>query len=304
MKRFLLVAVLLTTADGLLAQTGQDTPPAKAPRPPAVTHPVIAAPIQKNVEAYLRKIYAWGPTFQVKVGLPVDAPVPGFYEVSVQVIMGDQSDTAAVYVSKDGRYLFRGEIQDMTTDPLAAVRSQIHLADSPSKGPANALVVLVEFADFQCPTCRELHKVLREIEPNYPQVRFIFKDFPLSQIHPWAMTAAVAGRCAYQQNHAAFWKMHDAIFDSQDLISAENAYQKMLEFAAQAGLDSDAFRACMANPEIAQALTHSVKEAQALKIANTPTVFINGRRLIGADRALLEQYIQFELATPSESNKK
>ncbi len=167
-----------------------------------------------------------------------------------------------------------------------------------TKGPDNAQVVVVEYADFQCPTGRQLHNVLREIAPNYPQVRFIFKDLPLTQIHPWAMTAAVAGRCAYQQNHGAFWKMSDSIFGNQAVISAENAWQKMLDFAGQLGLDSNAFRTCMASPQAAAAVAESVKEAQGLKVLNTPTVFVNGRKMIGADRGLLEQYIQYELSSP------
>src|SRR5437879_8572806 len=107
----------------------------------------------------------------------------------------------------------------MSTDPLAAVRSQIHLADCPSKGPANARVVVVEYADFQCPTCGQLHKVLSEIEPQYPQVRFVYKDFPLTHIHPWAMTAAIAGRCAYRQNPEAFWKLHRSEEHTSELQS-------------------------------------------------------------------------------------
>ncbi|MBI3670037.1 MAG: thioredoxin domain-containing protein [Acidobacteria bacterium] len=304
MKPILFTGLVLALAVGLAAQTPEAPPPAKSPRPPVATQPATATPIQKNVETYLRKIYAWGPSFRVQVGPLAEAPVSGFYEVSVLVTKGDQSDSAVVYVSKDGRYLFRGEIQDMSVDPLAAVRSQIRLADSPAKGPVNARVVLVEYGDFQCPTCRQLYKVLREIEPNYPQLRVVFKDFPLTQIHPWAMTAALAGRCAYQHNHEAFWKVHDAIFDSQEVISPGNAYQKMLDFAAQAGLDASAFRACLASPQTGQAITQSIKEGQALKIANTPTVFVNGRRLIGADRELLEQYIQYELGAAPTALKK
>ncbi len=64
---------------------------------------------------------------------------------------------------------------------------------------------------------------MRSIEAKYPQVRVVFKDFPLTQIHPWAMTAALAGRCTYQMNPEAFWKFHDAVYDNQDLISPANA---------------------------------------------------------------------------------
>src|SRR5713226_3050343 len=123
------------------------------------------------------------------------------------------------------------------------------------------------------------------------------RTFRWSRSTPGAMTAALAGRCAYQQNHEAFWKLHDSIFDNQDVISPENAWQKMLDLAEQAGLDTGALRTCMSSPQTTQLVMETVKEGQSLKIGNTPTVFVNGRRLIGADRTLLEQFINYELAT-------
>lgn len=296
MKRLLLIAMLLPATSDLGAQTRQTTAPARTPKAAAQTAGADAGSVENRVEAFLRKLYAWGPAFRVKVGPVKDAPVPGFSEVSVAVTYGGQSDTAVVYVSKDGRYLLRGDLQDMTSDPLAAVRSRIQLANSPSKGPANARVTVVEYADFQCPTCRQLHQVLRDLVPNYPQVRFVFKDFPLTQIHPWAMTAATAARCAFQQSPGSFWKLHDSLFDNQESITPENARSRMLDYAASAGLAAEKIRACMDTPETTKAVMESVREGQALKVANTPTVFVNGRRLIGADRGLLEQYIQYELA--------
>ena len=295
MRRVSYIIPLLLSAATLAAQSH----PATAPRKSTGLALSSSGAIERRVETYLRKIYAWGPSFQVKVGPLKDASVAGFYEVPVEVTMSGQSDFAVVYVSKDGRYLLRGDMQDMTADPLAAVRSQIHLANSPSKGPADARVVVVEYADFQCPSCRQLHQTMRAIAPNYPEVRFVFKDFPLTQVHPWAMTAAIAGRCAYVQRPDAFWKLHDLIFDNQETISPENVWQKTIDFAGPAGLNVEALRTCMASREPSQTVLTSVKEGQALKIANTPTVFVNGRRLVGGDRTLLEQFIQYELANRS-----
>ncbi len=297
MKRLLILIVALS-ATAAAKQERPATLPQRSPGRPAAETPAESA-IEKKVESYLRKLYAWGPSFHVKIGPLRDAPVSGFYEVSVEVSMGDQSDSAVIYVSKDGRYLFRGDMQDMNTDPLAVVGAQIDSVNSPARGPANAGVTVVEYSDFQCPSCRQLYQALREVVPRYPQVRFVFKDFPLAQIHPWAMTAAIAGRCAYQQNPDAFWKLHDSIFDNQGVISAENVWQKMMDFAGQAGLDPGAFRTCMASPEANQAVLANMKEGKTLKVANTPTVFVNGRRIVGGDPSLLDQYIQYELATPT-----
>ncbi|MGH9701861.1 MAG: thioredoxin domain-containing protein, partial [Candidatus Acidiferrales bacterium] len=193
----------------------------------AQTAPIGSAPIQPQIEtkieSYLRNLFAWGSDFQVKVGPFKDAPMPGYYEVSVTVTHAEQSDTGMIYASKDGRFIFRGEVDDTSKDPFAKVRATLHLDDNPSRGPANARVTVVDFSDFECPHCAELQKILKLTIPKYPQVRFVFKDFPLQQ-HPWAMTAALAGRCAYMQSPDAFWKVHDSIFENQLVINPDNAW--------------------------------------------------------------------------------
>jgi len=282
--------------------------PLSAQAPPAIAPAKSAAPaadtsaITKKIESYLRKLFAWGPSFKLSVGPLVPAPVSGFYKVDIKVSFGGESDTLTVYVSRDARYLFRAELDDMSADPFAAARARLRITGNPSRGPANAAVTVVEFSDFQCPTCRQLHNILREVAPNYPQVRFVFKDFPLTQIHPWAMTAAIAARCVYQQSPDTFWRVHDAIYDAQDAITVQNARSRLLDFAQQAGVNPEAVRSCMSTPAAAKAVNDNFAEGQALKVANTPTVFINGRRLIGTNRDLLLQYIQYELSQAPAPN--
>jgi protein-disulfide isomerase len=251
--------------------------------------------LQKSVEAYLRNLYAFGADTTVKVAAPKDSEVPGLLEVDIQVSVGENQQSGKVYVSKDGKYMIRGDISDLSKDPLADARATIQTKEAPSIGDANAPVTLVEFSDFECPVCRSLHDTLRTLLPNYPQVRVIFKDFPLEQIHPWARTAALAGRCAYDQNPKAFWKMYDLIYDNQEVISPESAWGKMVDFAAQAGLNQDTFKGCMASPAAGAAIDASRNNGILLEVGSTPTVFVNGRRMVGADPRLLEQYIKYEL---------
>ena len=257
--------------------------------------------IQKNVEAYLRHLYAFGPEVELIVSAPRETEIPGLLETDVDLKQGQNTEKAKLYVSKDGKYLIRGEVSDLTKDPLAENRAIIQTKDAPASGDPKASVTLVEFSDFQCPVCRSLHDVLRGMLRSYPQVRVIFKDFPIEVLHPWARTAALAGRCAYQQDPNAFWKMYDSIYDNQEVISAENAWMKMSEFASQAGLNKDDFRACMASPEAGAAVDASRKNGQELEVTSTPTIFVNGRRMVGADAGILEKYIQYELAQPKPS---
>lgn len=263
--------------------------------PTAELTPAAAAILQQRAQDFLRNLYAWGPEFQVKAGEVKPSAVAELYEIRIQVSIQGETESALVYVTKDGRYMVRGEITDMNVDPFAAVREKLILEGSPSKGPANAPVVIVEFGDFQCPGCRQLDLVLRQLLPSYPQARLVFKDFPLEQIHPWAMTAAIAGRCAFQQSTDAFWKLHDLIYDNQDLITPENAYDKLLQLASDAGVSPGPLRDCMADPQTIQLIRKSVAEGTTLEINSTPTTFVNGRTVIGPNEALLRQYLLFIL---------
>jgi protein-disulfide isomerase len=262
------------------------------------------AEIHKTIEAYLRHLYAFGPEAKLTFGPLKETAVPGLLETTVELKVEENQQTATLYVSKDGKYLFRGELSDLTKDPLAETRAKLQTKDSPVLGNSKAPVRLIEFSDFECPVCRNLHDVLRGMLPKYPQVQLVFKDFPIEQLHPWARTAALAGRCAYQQDSRAFWKMYDLIYDGQDLISATNAWAKMNDFAGQAGLDLATFKSCLAGPEAAAAVDSSRANGQQLEVSSTPTVFVNGRRIVGADPHLLEQYIQYEIAHSKPADSK
>ena len=252
--------------------------------------------LQKKIEKYLRHIYAFGAEVKLTIPEPKDSEVPGLLVTTVELVSGESHDTAKMYVSKDGKFLIRGDVSDMAKDPLEETRGKIDLTNAPFTGSEHPTVTVVEFADFECPVCKNLHEQLRTILPNYPQVKFYFKDYPIEQIHPWAKTAALAGRCAYLQNPKSFWKIYDGFYDAQDLISAANAWDKAVDFAGKAGLDQGAFKSCLASKDATAAVDSSVANAKALDVTSTPTVFINGRRVVGADAATIERFIQYELA--------
>ena len=258
--------------------------------------PASLTQTQKSIENFLRNYYALGPEIKITVGAPTEFANSGILESAIEVITPENTEHVKMYLTKDGRYLIRGEINDLNTNPLTDTVKKIQIANSPVLGNPNAPITLVEFSDFECPVCRNLHDSLRGILPNYPQVRVIFKDYPLDTIHPWARTAALAGRCAYQQDPNAFWKMYDSIYDAQDLISASNVYEKVTEFAAKCGLNPEVFKACMSSPQATQAIDASVANGNLLEVRSTPTVFVNGRRIVGADPRIVQQYLDYEVA--------
>ena len=283
-----LIAVLVS----VICSSAQTPPtPAAAPTPEQ-------AQILKSTEAFIRNLFTWGPEFKVRLGPISQSVSPSFYLVPINVTLNDHTDTGTVYVSKDGKTFLRGEMYDMSADPFADNLRHLKIEGNPTQGPANAHVTVVEFSDFECPHCRELSHTLKALETQYPQVRVVFKDFPLTQIHPWTESAAIGARCAYMQSPAAFWTLHDSIFENQDLISPENVWEKLMAFASNAGLDAEAFKACMSSPEARKAVDANRADGEALNITSTPTVFVNGRMLVGADKASLDQFIKYELSPP------
>lgn len=251
-----------------------------------------------SAEAFIRNLFTWGPEYKLKVGPLGPSPSPDFYAVPLEVTYKDQTERATFYISKDGKEFVRGEMFDTSANPFASNLAKLHIEGAPVKGPANPPVTIVEFADFECPHCREVHTALKTVEKDFPQTRFVFKNFPLTQLHPWAETAAIGARCAFQQSPAAFWKMHDLIFDNQDTITPENVFDELVAFAGQLGLNADPFKACMASPAAKQAVAADRAEGVALNVneTGTPTLFINGRVLAGGDLNSIEQYIKFALA--------
>lgn len=251
--------------------------------------------ILKSTEAFVRDLYAWGPDYKLKVGPLEPSPAAEFYKVPIQVTYSGRSDNGEVYVSKDGKTVLRGDIFNLHGDPYAGVRQHLNIAGNPSLGSESAPVTLVEFADFECPHCKEFNDDFGAIRAKYPQIRLVYKDYPLVDIHPWAETAAVAARCAYTQSPGAFWKMHDAIFKNQDAITPDNAWDQFNSFAKDEGLDADAFESCLSSPEATKAVEANRADAIALGISSTPTVYVNGRPVVGGDPGTVEQYIQYEL---------
>jgi protein-disulfide isomerase len=292
---YLLIALIVFTAPNVTsAQSASTATSVNIP-------PAEEAQILKNTEAFVRELFAWGPDFKVKIGPLAPSASTYFYTVPIEVTVNGQTDKGTVFVSKDGKAFFRGEMFDIAANPFADNLSKLHTEGNPSVGPADARVTVVIFSDFECPHCRELASILATVIPQYPQVRFVYKDFPLTQIHPWAESAAIGARCAYMLSPKAYAPVEEQIFAEQDLLSAANIWEKLISYAQQAGLDPDAFKACMSSPEAKAAVDVSHKEGESVSINSTPTVFVSGHPLTGGDKTTLEQYINYELSATSSA---
>jgi protein-disulfide isomerase len=227
---------------------------------------------------------------------PQPSPIADLYQVPVKVTYQGQSDAALVYVTHDGHYVLRGTIDSLIGNPYAANIQKLDVTGHPALGPAKACVNVVEFSDFECPHCLEAHQGLEKIEPQYPQVRFTFMDYPLTQVHPWAMTAALAGRCAYEENPDSYFKLQNLIFDNQAQITPDNAFTKLVALGTQAGLNAATLQACISSPATKKLVDDDIALGNELHVNSTPTIFVNGRPMVGWDAQLYQQFVSYELA--------
>ena len=266
----------------------------------AETTPAKKSALDKaTLEAYVRHVFVWNSQIKVEIGNPKPAPMPGFSEIEVHASQGAASADETLYVSKDGQKIIRGSVFDVAQNPFKPQLDKLHSEFQPSMGTPGAPVVIVLFSDFQCPYCKEEAKALRSnLLSTYPkEVRLYFKDMPLSQIHPWAMPAAIAGRCIFKQNPAAFWDFHDWIYEAQADVTPENLKSKILEFVKGRQIDALQLEHCVDAKATEPEIEKSIAEAKSLGVGGTPTLFVNGRLLTGqaATWANLRQVIDYEI---------
>ena len=214
-------------------------------------------------------------------------------------VMGG-SQQVPVYISDNGQYLVLGtEIMDSTIDPHQEIMEKISLKDVPVKGNKDAEVIVVEYSDFQCPFCKRGKDMLPDILKSYEgKINVSFKQLPLRN-HNWAMPAAIASVCAYQQGNDKFWEMHDKLFDNQKQITLENSEQKFNQFAKEIGLDTKKFDACLDSPEVKAKVEKDVAEATSIGVQSTPTFVVNGMIVPGANPEGLKSAIDIKLSQGS-----
>ena len=164
--------------------------------------------------------------------------------------------------------------------------------DDPSEGKADAPVTVVEFSDFQCPFCLRVMPTLKQLRMKYgDRIRLVWKDFPLTQIHPQAFVAAQAGNCAREQGK--FWEYHDKLFANQSALQPD----ALKKYAADAGLDAAKFNQCLDTSKYEARVQDALATGSRLGIGSTPTVYVNGRMINGAQPIeVFESVIDEELA--------
>jgi protein-disulfide isomerase len=232
-----------------------------------------------------------------KVGLVTEQEVEQFYQANKSRITGDEAKAreqirsglqAQKLAMKREEFVrsLRSKANVVTYLQAPPVsRIEVGVAGAPVKGSAEAPVTIVEFSDFLCPFCRSVQPTLGEIARRYgDKVRFVFRDFPIEQLHPGARNAAQAARCAGDQGK--FWPYHDVLFEKP----LQGGPNDLVAYAREVGLDTATFEACLSSGKHGRDVQKDMEDGAQLGINGTPAFFVNGRSIVGAQP--METFVQ------------
>lgn len=269
--------------------------PAAAPAQAAKKKSFLDKP---TLEAYVRHLFVWPAQITVQVGDAKPSGIPGMSEIAVTGSMGGASQAVSFFVSGNGEKIIQGTSFDVNANPFKSTLDKLKTDFTPGYGAEKAPVVVVIFSDYQCPYCKEEAKMIRSnlTQTFSKEVKVYFKDFPLEQIHNWAKTAAIAGRCVYRSEMAKFWDYHDWVFDNQDQLNPENFRPKFEVFLNSKGIEALSVLQCFDKKATEADVNKTFAEGRALDVNSTPTLFVNGRRLGGnVSWPQLKQIVEFEV---------
>jgi protein-disulfide isomerase len=262
--------------------------------------------LTQRIERQLRASYSVPATVKVIISPLHPSEFPNYDAVTVTFDGEGRKQNYEFLLSKDQKTLIRMTKMDLSTDPYAATMKKIDVKGRPVRGNANAKVVVVNYDDFQCPYCSRVHETLfpQLLKEYGDRVAFIYKDYPLSEIHPWAIHAAVDANCLAAQNSDAYWDYADYTHANRQVVNSEKGLDNQfaaldrntMAEAAKFHLDQAKLQSCVKDQKD-EAVKGSAKEGESLGVSGTPTMFINGQMVDGARpveefRALFDSALQ------------
>jgi len=334
LKQFLEAAVIVTAmsfagsawSQAAPAQQGGGAKPAKTPplqlrslSPDTVADPfppvnqkffTAESPTVATVDSYLHTLLGYNPNRIWRVVGIQKTAAPGVSKVTALVsekVANAKVQEAVFYVMPDGKHLIadvNSGLLPFGADPYASGRALLQQrADGPSHGSAAKDLMLVEFADLQCPHCKEAQATMKRLADDFPKARIVYESYPLVDIHPYAFKAAAYGVCVAKKSNEAFFAYAQAVYDTQSQLTAETADKTLDDAAAKAGADPTAIATCAATPEAKATVDESLKLGADLGVDQTPMLAINGRLvpLGGIPYETLKELIVFQASLDGAS---
>ena len=244
--------------------------------------------VNRRIEVTVRSQFNIPQDYNVSIGVRKPSQFTGYDTLPVTLSRGTKSSVVEFLISTDGRTLARLETFNLAKDPAF----DIDLAGRPIRGNPTAKVTVINFDDLECPYCARMHQSLfpSTMEHYKDKVRFIYKDDPLTELHPWAMHAAVDANCLAAQSGDVYWTYVDYLHshgqditgEDRNLTKSDAALDRIArQEATLAKLDSVKLDACLVKQDESK-VRASAKEAEALGVDGTPALFVEGERINGA----------------------
>ena len=244
--------------------------------------------VNRRIEVTVRSQFNIPQDYAVSIGARKPSQFTGYDTLPVTLSRGSNTKVVEFLISTDGKTLARLETFSLTKDPAF----DIDVAGRPIRGNPAAKVTVINFDDLECPYCARMHQSLfpSTLEHYKDKVRFIYKDDPLTELHPWAMHAAVDANCLAAQSGDVYWTYVDYLHshgqevtgEDRNLTKSNAALDRIArQEATLAKLDEPKLDACLAKQDETQ-VRASAKEAEALGVDGTPALFVEGERISGA----------------------
>jgi protein-disulfide isomerase len=305
MKQWISAAALATTISGgaLMAQAPAPLAPAPAARAPqagpqapapqaaAVKFPPINlknftadSPASAEVNDFLKALWGYDENRTWEVAAILKTEAPGVAKIVVYVAeegQGGGARSTVFFSTPDGKHVIADQVIDFGAKPFAGKRKMLQdRANGAAEGATSKDLMLVEFADLQCPHCKEAQDTMDNLAKDFPQARIVYQDFPLVEIHPYAFAAAAEGVCVRKEKgDAAFFTYVKTVYDKQAGLTEEAAGATLATAAAAAGADPKAVATCAKSDETKHAVEASIQLGKDVGVDQTPLLFANGHAL-------------------------
>jgi protein-disulfide isomerase len=241
-----------------------------------------STPTPDTVNAFLKALWGYDPNRIWRVEAIQSTQAPGVAKIVVYVSdKGPNAKVAATafFVTPDGKHAIAGNdgVIPFGATPFADARKTLQeRSDGAYRGSSSKELMLVEFADLQCPRCKEAQPTMDRLAQDFPNARIVFQNFPITELHPYAFKAAAYGYCVTKQKNDAFFVYANDVFDKQTALTPDAGDQTLNNAVTKAGLDPAAIGACAATEETKKAVEGSIKLSQDIGVEQTPLLSING----------------------------
>lgn len=258
----------------------------KSQAPASSSSASLSPELQHRIQNEIRSRYSVPTEVQISISDPQASDVPGYDKLVITFTHEAKKNTFDFLVSKDRKTLARLEKIDISQDLM----SKIDIKGRPVRGNKDAKVTIVNFDDFQCPFCARMHATLFPglLKEYGSKVKIVYKDYPLVEIHPWAMHAAIDANCLADQNNDAYWDFADYVHGNAKTVAGKGPSEAYINLDKQAmdegqkyHLDAQKLKACVDKSD-ESAVRASMAQGDELGVDSTPTLFINGERISGA----------------------